>query len=102
MPVSNRAPRGNNSTTSHTDTEPSPLAARIASVEGVGKYLTTKTTCSCPDHQYRGRACKHMQALQMQEMVDVFEGCKACGGTGRDSRGNPCFPCAARAEATCR
>lgn len=27
------------------------------------KYETTLTSCSCPDHQYRNRQCKHMRMI---------------------------------------
>lgn len=25
--------------------------------------MTTEDSCQCPDHQYRHRVCKHMQAV---------------------------------------
>jgi predicted nucleic acid-binding Zn finger protein len=27
------------------------------------KYIVTKTSCTCPDHFYRGKNCRHMQAV---------------------------------------
>lgn len=42
----------------------SSLAAKIAAARGEGKYLTTADTCSCPDHRYRNRVCKHMRAFR--------------------------------------
>lgn len=26
-------------------------------------YITTTTSCTCPDHTYRGKECKHIKAL---------------------------------------
>jgi predicted nucleic acid-binding Zn finger protein len=43
------------------------LAGRIAAARqsGKGEYMTTADSCSCPDHQYRKRTCKHMIALRL-------------------------------------
>lgn len=54
------------------DREPCPacnkqptLASRIASVpRGYGRYATTHDSCQCPDHQYRKRGCKHIEAVR--------------------------------------
>lgn len=47
------------------------FAAKVAAVNealyvknGAGRYLTTEHSCKCPDHQYRGRVCKHMRAFR--------------------------------------
>ncbi len=29
-------------------------------------YETTLTSCTCPDHQYRNRACKHMRLIEQE------------------------------------
>jgi hypothetical protein len=29
-------------------------------------YVTTLTSCTCPDHLYRGVVCKHMLALRLR------------------------------------
>lgn len=50
---------------------PSKLAARIAEFiaqQGAEKYLTTRESCTCPDHKYRKRTCKHMVALLDEEL----------------------------------
>lgn len=31
---------------------------------GTGKYVTTTDSCTCADHKYRKRVCKHMRALR--------------------------------------
>lgn len=38
--------------------------------EGV-TYQTTRTSCTCPDHVYRGRPCKHMRAVPTHRPVRV-------------------------------
>lgn len=51
-------------------------------------YQTTRTTCTCPDHTYRQRPCKHMRALPAHRPVritaaererDAVRACPACG-----------------------
>ena len=34
-------------------------------------YQTTRTRCTCPDHVYRGRECKHMRAVPAHRPVRV-------------------------------
>ena len=41
----------------------SALAKKFASVVDAPKYITTATSCTCPDHKYRNRVCKHMREL---------------------------------------
>ncbi len=37
--------------------------------------------CSCPDHQYRRRACKHLAAVwHYLQVTDVLEGDPSLGG----------------------
>lgn len=33
-------------------------------------YVTTETSCSCPDATYRQRVCKHSLALRLQRTID--------------------------------
>lgn len=41
---------------------------RVKAVDGnysrVGGYWTTPSWCSCPDHKFRRRVCKHMTAVR--------------------------------------
>lgn len=30
-------------------------------------YITTATSCTCPDFKYRGGTCKHVAALQLKD-----------------------------------
>lgn len=30
-------------------------------------YVTTETSCTCPDFQYRGGACKHLASRQLKD-----------------------------------
>jgi hypothetical protein len=41
-----------------------PDVYKVASQSGDWGYITTTTSCSCPDHTYRGRECKHIKALK--------------------------------------
>ena len=34
-------------------------------------YDTTLDGCSCPDHGYRHRPCKHMTALMLEHVMEV-------------------------------
>lgn len=52
---------------------PSRLAGLMANAmrETVGEYLTTADSCSCPDHVYRHRVCKHMLAVRAAQGQNV-------------------------------
>ena len=41
----------------------------IYTVQLVGRF---PRSCSCPDHQYRGRQCKHMRAVTSNPLVRSF------------------------------
>lgn len=39
----------------------------LDTVTGSGKqYITSATSCSCPDHTFRGMRCKHIAAVQAE------------------------------------
>jgi predicted nucleic acid-binding Zn finger protein len=35
------------------------------------EYVVDDLHCTCPDHQYRGRICKHMRALDDLGLLEV-------------------------------
>src|SRR5438067_1393063 len=37
---------------------------RVPSQTGTGSYLVNNGACTCPDHETRGVACKHMLAVE--------------------------------------
>ena len=48
------------------------MAYTVPSQTRIGvTYQTTRTSCTCPDHAYRGRACKHMRAVPAHRPVRV-------------------------------
>lgn len=40
-----------------------PTCAKVLSASGE-EYVVTRTSCTCPDHFYRRRTCRHMLAVQ--------------------------------------
>jgi hypothetical protein len=44
-------------------------ALGIVQAGAEGRYETTLTSCSCPDHRFRGRVCKHMLSLALTSGV---------------------------------
>jgi hypothetical protein len=36
-------------------------------------YVTTSTTCTCPDHSRRQNLCKHSRAVQIRALMTTFE-----------------------------
>lgn len=66
------------------------LAERIAAINsqaGVGKYNTTANSCQCPDHKYRNRACKHIEAYWVL-FGKEYQGGMDANVTGRDHKCN--------------
>ena len=86
-----------------------PSTYRVKSQSGNGWYLVFKDgsewKCECPDHRFRGVACKHIHAVKFSltlrekvvsenlgvEELCVPETCKFCGSTEPEKAKLICF-----------
>ena len=58
--------------------------AVVQNLRGSSEYAVTKDGCTCPDHQQRQVACKHM--LAVKALCDEYKACKAAARRGERIR----------------